>query len=631
MKIPALFAAELRRLTSTRMRVIALIALILVPVLYGGLYLWANQDPYGNLSEVPVALVVQDDGATLNGADRNLGDEVADSLLEDGSFDWHEVDAAGARRGLDDGSFDFAVTLPADFTASVASISSKHPRQAEIDLTTNDANNYLASTIGSQAVSRIRTTVTEKVVREAGLTMLDALNTVRVKLLDAADGAGQLTDGLGSAGDGADSLAGGAATLADGTTKLRSGADSLASGVDTLAGGLRDLTSGAKQVSGGTAKLRSVADRVGSAADRVTSAVPSLRSDLTARLQDQGLDAAQIAQVLDVVDPIGTRVADLDARVQQAVAQIDRLDDGAARVADGSAKLASGAATAATGAHTLADGVTSADAGAHKLDKGAHTLASGILKLDDGAAKLRDGLQDGAQKLPDDGPDTRKAQASTLSEPVGISEASVTQAQNYGAGLAPFFAALAGWIGIYALFLIVKPISKRAVTALRSPIRVTLAGWLTPAALGAVQMVSLFGVLSIALGFSFTHPLPTLGILLLASATFAAIILALNVWLGSVGQFVGLVLMVLQLVTAGGTFPWQTLPAPLAALHHVLPMGYVVDAMRQVMYGGVAGRAWTDAAVLATWLVGALVVAAAGVTRMTFRRTVRDLQPSLIG
>jgi len=630
-KIPALFAAELRRLTSTRMRVIALIALILVPVLYGGLYLWANQDPYGNLSEVPVALVVQDDGATLNGADRNLGDEVADSLLEDGSFDWHEVDAAGARRGLDDGSFDFAVTLPADFTASVASISSKHPRQAEIDLTTNDANNYLASTIGSQAVSRIRTTVTEKVVREAGLTMLDALNTVRVKLLDAADGAGQLTDGLGSAGDGADSLAGGAATLADGTTKLRSGADSLASGVDTLAGGLRDLTSGAKQVSGGTAKLRSVADRVGSAADRVTSAVPSLRSDLTARLQDQGLDAAQIAQVLDVVDPIGTRVADLDARVQQAVAQIDRLDDGAARVADGSAKLASGAATAATGAHTLADGVTSADAGAHELDNGAHTLASGIRKLDDGAAKLRDGLQDGAQKLPDDGPDTRKAQASTLSEPVGISEASVTQAQNYGAGLAPFFAALAGWIGIYALFLIVKPISKRAVTALRSPIRVTLAGWLTPAALGAVQMVSLFGVLSIALGFSFTHPLPTLGILLLASATFAAIILALNVWLGSVGQFVGLVLMVLQLVTAGGTFPWQTLPAPLAALHHVLPMGYVVDAMRQVMYGGVAGRAWTDAAVLATWLVGALVVAAAGVTRMTFRRTVRDLQPSLIG
>ncbi|MEV5040843.1 YhgE/Pip domain-containing protein [Microbacterium sp. LMI1x-1-1.1] len=631
MKIPALFAAELRRLTSTRMRVIALIALILVPVLYGGLYLWANQDPYGNLSEVPVALVVQDDGASLNGADRNLGDEVADSLIEDGSFDWHEVDAAGAHRGLDDGTFDFAVTLPADFTSAVASISSKDPRQAEIDLTTNDANNYLASTIGSQAVQRIRTTVTEKVVREAGLTMLDALNTVRVKLIDAADGAGKLTDGLGSAGDGADTLADGAGTLAAGTSKLRTGAASLASGVDTLSSGLSSLTSGAEQVSGGTAKLRSVADRVGSAADRVSSAVPTVRKDLTAALKKRGLDDAQIADVLEVVDPIGRRVGELDSRVQQAVAQIDALDNGAAQVARGSAKLAAGAATAATGAHTLADGVASADSGAHKLNDGAHTLATGIHKLDDGAATLRDALRAGAEKLPDDSADTRKAQAATLSDPVGIAEDSLTQAQNYGAGLAPFFAALAGWIGIYALFLIVKPISKRAVTALRSPIRVTLAGWLTPAALGAVQMVSLFGVLSIALGFSFTHPLPTLGILLLASATFAAIILALNVWLGSVGQFVGLVLMVLQLVTAGGTFPWQTLPAPLAALHHVLPMGFVVDAMRQVMYGGVAGRAWTDAAVLATWLVGALLVAMAGVTRMTFRRTMRDLQPSLIG
>ena len=41
---------------------------------------------------------------------------------------------------------------------------------------------------------------------------------------------------------------------------------------------------------------------------------------------------------------------------------------------------------------------------------------------------------------------------------------------------------------------------------------------------------------------------------------FIAIIQALNAWLGTVGQFLGLVLMVLQLVSAGGTFPWQTIP-----------------------------------------------------------------------
>lgn len=191
--------------------------------------------------------------------------------------------------------------------------------------------------------------------------------------------------------------------------------------------------------------------------------------------------------------------------------------------------------------------------------------------------------------------------------------------------------ALAGWIGIYALFLIVKPVSKRAITALRSPVRITLSGWATPAALGALQMVGLFLVLSFVLQFSFEKPWETLGTMVLASLTYTAIIMALNVWLGSVGQFLALVFMVLQLVTAGGTFPWQTLPEPLAALHHVLPMGFVVDAMRQFMYGGDLGRVAADYAVLLAWLLGGLVLTMLGVARMVRRRTMRDLAPSLIG
>jgi putative membrane protein len=105
----------------------------------------------------------------------------------------------------------------------------------------------------------------------------------------------------------------------------------------------------------------------------------------------------------------------------------------------------------------------------------------------------------------------------------------------------------------------------------------------------------------------------------------------LNVLLGSVGQFLGLVLMVVQLVTAGGTFPWQTLPGPLAALHFVLPMSYATDGLRQLMYGGSTATAWTDAGVLALWMLGALLVSLLATARMTRQRTLRDLRPSLIG
>lgn len=647
MKIPALISAELRRLTATRMSVVALIALMLVPVLYGGLYLWANQDPYGKFADIPVALVDLDQGAPASDGDGTVdyGSQVADQLIDDGAFGWRRMDAAQAREALRTGDVDFSVTLPEDFSLALTSAAGDDPHQATLVLATNDANNYLASSIGSQAVERIRSSVAELVGREAASRLLTGIADIRVQLQNATDGANQLVDGAGQALSGANELADGTGRLSSGAVQLHDGAGSLAAGASQLADGTRalargssDLATGAAQVSDGTAEIAGYADRARSAVDDAAGQLPQVRSDIAALLADRGLDQAQIDDVLARLDPIGERLQSGATRVDDAVGQIDRLAAGAAQVSSGAAQLATGAAQAADGAASVSSGAGQLAAatgeavdGAARLDDGARQLASGLGTLDGGLVTLRDGLNSGVAQLPDSTPSLRDQQAQTIADPVSVDSGNLAKAGDYGAGLAPFFAALAGWIGIYALFLIVKPISRRAVTALRSPVRVTLAGWLTPAVLGSVGMVVLFGVLSFALGFDFSSPVGTLGMLLTASFTYAAIILALNVWLGSVGQFVGLVLMVLQLVTAGGTFPWQTLPAPLAALHHVLPMGYVVDGMRQWMYGGDLSRVSLDLAVLFTWMLGALLVAAIGVTRMTHRRTLRDLQPSLIG
>lgn len=606
MKVPAMVAAELRRLTSTKMGLIALIALMLVPVLYGGLYLWANQDPYAKLSEVPVALVVDDAGApSASDPDTqiNYGEDVAETLIDGAAFDWQRMDAGEAADALQAGDVDFAVTIPTDFSTALTSASGTEPRQALLQLATNDANNYLASSMGAQAVEKIRGTVAEKVGTEAASRLLTGLADVRDSLVDATDGASQLADGAASARTGGTELADGTAQLSAGSARL--------------ADGSLQLADGARQVAEGNAQLAAVAHRVSGAAGDVEDALPQVRSDIRATLVEQGLTDAEIDEVIAALQPLEDRAESAAGQAQTAIADIDRL-------AAGASTLASSAGTLADGAATLAEGAASANSGAAALRDGLSTLA-------DGTVQLRDGLSSGVEQIPASTAEQRTAQANTIADPVRVSTDDGAAADDYGAGLAPFFGALAGWIGIYALFLIVKPVSRRAVTALHSPLRITLAGWLTPSLLGALQMVALMGVLTLALGFRFDNFLGALGILVAASATFTAIILALNVWLGSVGQFLGLVLMVLQLVTAGGTFPWQALPGPLAALHHVLPMGFVVDAMRQLMYGGDIARAWSDLGILAIWLIGALLLAAIGVTRMTHRRTLRDLQPSLIG
>ncbi|WP_426186373.1 YhgE/Pip family protein [Microbacterium sp. TWP3-1-2b2] len=608
MKVPAMIAAELRRLTASRMGIIALIALMCVPILYGGLYLWANQDPYAKFSEVPVALVVQDDGATgtdSEGADEtvNYGETVAENLIEGNAFDWQEMSADAAAAALHDGTVDFTVTIPNGFSAALTSAAGTDPHQALIELETNDANNYLASSMGTQAVEKIRSSVAQMVGSEAAERLLTGLSDVRDSLSDATDGASQLADGAVTASTGS-------ATLADGTSRLSDGSAQLASGASQLA-------DGAQQVSVGNQQIADVADQAGAIVQDAANTLPQIRTDIADTLASHGLTQEEIDAVLAKLDPLGERLEQGNTTVQDAVAKIDQL--------------AAGSATLASSARTLSDGASTVATGAAAANDGAVQLRDGLVTLADGTAELRDGLASGVEQIPASTPELRQTQAETISDPLRVSSDKVASAEDYGAGLAPFFAALAAWIGIYALFLIVKPVSRRAVTALHSPIRITLAGWLTPAALGALQMVGLMGILAITLGFRFDNALGTLGVMVLASATFAAIILALNVWLGSVGQFLGLVLMVLQLVTAGGTFPWQTLPAPLAALHHVLPLGYVVDAMRQLMYGGNFDRAWWDLAVLGMWLVAALLLAMIGVTRMTHRRTLRDLQPSLIG
>ncbi|CAH0254174.1 YhgE/Pip domain-containing protein [Microbacterium foliorum] len=639
MKVPSMIAAELRRLTASKMGIIALIALVCVPILYGGLYLWANQDPYAKFPDVPVALVVDDEGAATpttgtdapTGETVNYGEDVADNLIEGNAFDWQRMSDDEAANALREGTVDFAVTIPADFSAALTSASGDDPHQARIELETNDANNYLASSMGTQAVEKIRSSVAEMVGSEAAERLLTGLSEVRDKLVTAVDGASQLTDGANTAASGSATLADGTAQLADGTAQLANGAQTLAGGAQTLANGAQTLAGGAQQVSDGNRQLADVADRAGDVVQQAANALPQVRTDIATALTEQGLTPEEVDRVLAKLDPLGTRLQEGNAQVQGAVDKVDQLAAGAASVASGASELASGAGTLASGAGTLASGAGTVATGAASANDGAAQLRDGLATLASGTAELRDGLSDGVAQIPVSTPELRAQQADTIADPVKVSSDKVASAEDYGAGLAPFFAALSAWIGIYALFLIVKPISRRAVTALHSPLRVTLAGWLTPAMLGALQMVGLMGILAITLGFTFNNPIGTLGVMVFASATFAAIILMLNVWLGSVGQFLGLVLMVLQLVTAGGTFPWQTLPAPLAALHHVLPLGYVVDAMRQLMYGGNLGRAGWDLVVLGIWLVGALLLAAIGVTRMTHRRTLRDLQPSLIG
>src|SRR5689334_24470938 len=206
--------SELRRLTAGRLPKLAVVALLCVPMLYGGLYLYANHDPYGRLDKVPTAVVVEDAGTTLSTGEKlAVGPQVADELVNSKSFDWHRVDRAEANQGVSDGRYEFALVLPKTFSADLASSAEFTPRQAMLELTTNDANNYLAHTIANQVVAQVTKTVAAQVSETAASKLLAGFSTIHGQITQAATGAGQLQSGLTSANTGVVKLQSGATQL----------------------------------------------------------------------------------------------------------------------------------------------------------------------------------------------------------------------------------------------------------------------------------------------------------------------------------------------------------------------------------------------------------------------------------
>ncbi|WP_404289149.1 YhgE/Pip family protein [Glutamicibacter arilaitensis] len=766
--------SELKRMTRGTLPKLALIAVTCVPLLYGALYLYGNWDPQSNLDGVKTALVNLDEGAERDGETTNVGDEVVDSLLEDSTFGWEIVDSnEAALDGVAHGDYAFAMTIPKDFSASLTSPAElKNANAAILELTTNDANNFMAGNFAETLAKEVRDSVSKEVGTETAEGMIAGFVDIHDSMDEAAVGAKKLYDGTISLSDGVLTLQDGTTQLVTGSSKLEDGAQTLHAGTGQLSNGLKklvdgqgklvagteklasgsaELNSGAESLSGGlntleskTAPLpssvsklndgaqkaaisadqlaagsRQVANgnaELSATADEAMTVIQDLQTDAESRLDqvkqntnsslqsqvESGVltqeQADQISAQLQstvknsgVTQQLNSKVKDVNAKLNSAQGDLNKLAEGSEQVADGNKQLATGLQTLAQGTDklndavpALADGISSAAAGgselangadklasgsstlsegqksaltgtkeasqgSKKLDSGAEELAAGtstlhdslvtldqgVGELGDGAGELKDGsgdlsegLDSGVDQVPNPDSPTAVKLANVIGDPLRVNSHAQAEASAYGAGLAPFFMTLATWIGTFILTQVMRPVNNRALASNGSSWKIALGAWLPFAFISLIQCTALYAVVVFAVGLEPAHPWLTWGLFLLAALCFSALIQGICALLGAAGKFVVLLLMVLQLVTAGGTFPWETLPAPLQILHQILPMSNVVVALRHLMYGADLGM--LSAAILPVigyTLLGLLLSFLAVHKHKTW--TLKTLQPEL--
>ena len=339
-------------------------------------------------------------------------------------------------------------------------------------------------------------------------------------------------------------------TLIDGVDKLDSGATAVAQGAGTLRDGITKLDSGATTLADGSAKL---ADGTGKVADGASTL-------------NNG--ASQLA---DGTGELKNGTGNLHNGAQQ-------LADGEKEAVDGQNKLHEGATTLQDGSSQLADGTG-------KLNSSTGQIADGTEQLKDGTGQLSTGLQNGTRQIPNLNEEQQKDVASVMSSPVDLEHSSLANGRNYGEGMGPFFMCLALWIGGLMLVQTLRPLNNRALASKAPTARIILGSWLPFGLIGVAQAVLMFAAVKFGLGFQMAHPWLAFLFLCFVATIFTLFIHGVVVFFGSPGKLIALIIMILQLITAGGTMPYETLPHAMRWMHDFFPMGYAVTGMRRLSYG----------------------------------------------
>lgn len=627
--------SDLERYFRGRMPRLALVVIILMPLLYGAMYLWAFWNPFGEADKIPVALVNADRGTVADGQPMNAGDQVAQALIESGQLDLALVSVEEAKDGVASGKYYFSVTLPENFSEAVESPNGNDPVQAQLIFTYNDTNNYLATVIGQDAAEQVVNQVNAQIGAQGVGTVLTGLSSAGQGLEQAASGAEQLAAGLVTANDGAQELATNMVTARDGAAQLSSAIGEIDGAVDAATG---PILSAMGTVAGSGVDPGNLGARAAALGSRIDAVVAGQGGGTQqgVALVDRALGVLgtipgpQAQQIADALGPVRNM---LSPQVDSAA--LNELATLRAEALALSAELNDPGSPLRIGLNLLQDTNLRADveavrSAAGELDSGASQLSSGLVELTDGAAQLAGGteqLVDGAQELasaldagvsqiPQWTDSERDAVAKTLASPVELTTEYTQEAPTFGTGFSPFFMSLSLFVGGIITWMLLTPLQSRPIAAGLGSFRVVLASYTPALAVGFLQALILYLVVHLAVGLKPVYALGTFLFLLLVSATFLAMIQAFNAIFGeAVGRVVTLAFLMLQLVSAGGIYPVETTAKPFQYIHHFDPMSYTVTGLRQLTVGGIDSRLWISLAVLIGILAVSLTASALSARR----------------
>ena len=604
---------------------ISAVGVMLIPALYALIYLASVRDPGAHTGDLKAAIVNLDQGLDYRGQQVNMGQEMVTSLKQRHTFGF--VDMAvedDAKLAVRQGHMAFALIIPKDFSANA--VPGQEAAGGRLQLYVSEGNNYngaaLAKRFAVELGHQVNTNLNEKrwsLVLSTATGSIDKLAQLRKGAAALQDGAHRVAVGVAKAEFGSKALSTGADGLNTAVGQLTDGVKQLGAGLHTMdqqrpaAQDLAALKSGAAALVTGHAALGQGLQELQGGAQKLADGAEQLRDETKGIPLVGGKISAGAGQLANGATQLGTGLQ--SARNGQT-----QLADGTQKLSTGVDKLADGMAALGGGIHTAASKVP-ADAkldelthGGQNLAKGAQDLRDGLTQLKAGSRELSAGLDMLNQSLPGDisAPD---GSARGLADSVEPAIEIVAPVPNNGAGFAPNFLATSLWMGaVMSAFLFhLRRLPLAAQPASRPARLMGKLGILT--GIVAAQSVVILLMTLFVLNLHIAHLPQFMFTLLISAFSFLLIIVALTRAFGDAGKAAALILLILQLSSAGGVLPVELSGGIYQTLSPWLPFTYVIKALRATMFGAfnselfspwlaiglVGALAWLSACFVGTW------------------------------
>lgn len=527
---------------------VVVMGLAVLPSLYAWFNILSNWDPYGpeSTSNIKVAVAYDDTGINISGMDINISTNIVEALKTNDTIGWVFTNSTDeAIEGVWSGDYYAALIMPADFSKDMVSFLADNMTHPEIIYYTNQKKNAIAPKITDKAKTAVQ--------QQVNATFISTLTEAIMKSADVAENIGDKNK-------------------ADST--LESGPDSMNNSlIDILIAKFQVINTQVVTFDNVLSALSNIITTAQTSADTAKGISPDISgtfegerailNELNKTIgQSSLIDSSLFSTISRDIDAVSGYMNSISSIYNDMGYNIDDFNKSISQMGESIN-------------NTLVMVRNIEDNLNETTNKLVEFKNSGVYSL------LQTAISFNTDEL-----------ASFISAPVAITTEDLYPITNYGSAMSPFYSVLSIWVGALILVAIihvkVHPFDGTKVNSVEA----FFGRYITFFLIGQAQALLITLGDLFFIGIQCIHPFKFWFAAAFTSFVFTMITYSLTVAFENVGEAAAVVIMVIQVAGAGGTFPIQCLPAIYQAIYKYLPFTYAMDALRECVGGTYSWYYW---------------------------------------